>query len=92
MTYLDSLARAKFYFHLISDCNIVRDNIGVHLSTHDGVFTAVSAAIEHLMTEDWLSLGDWYAVQIEVFDCHGHPLTSFVIRRPDCKRGSMSLH
>lgn len=52
-------ASAWFFFHLVSDREVIRDEEGVNLSDEDDVLLRIARAVEELRQDGCLSSAEW---------------------------------
>jgi hypothetical protein len=79
----DALASGRFFFHLVLNGEVIRDEQGVMLSTEDGVLLCAARALEELRQEGFFASGGWQGGQIEVADSAGQTILSFPLGDPD---------
>jgi hypothetical protein len=81
----------RFFFHLVSDEEAIRDETGVILATDGGIPVCAARAIEELRQEGFFRSGAWQGWQIEITDGAGHIILSFPLGNPDLEQ-SLSLY
>ena len=70
----EQLSLSSFFFHLVSDKEVIRDEDGVDLSLHDGVLLHAARAIAELPQEGFFAAGVSQGWQIEITDGTGRTL------------------
>ena len=70
----EQLSSSRFFFHLVSDDEVIRDTDGISLSVHGGVPLCVARAIEDLRHEGFFAAGVWQGWQIEITDDTGQTI------------------
>jgi hypothetical protein len=82
----EQLASSRFFFHLVSDDEVIRDETGVQLATEEGVSLCAARAIAELQQEGFFAVGAWQGWQIEVADCTGRTILSVPLGNPDLEQ------
>ncbi len=88
----EQLASSRFFFHLVSDAEMIRDEDGVSLSLHDDILLCAARAIEDLRQEGLLAAGEWQGWQIEITDCTGQTILRVPLGSPDVERCPLAVH
>jgi hypothetical protein len=83
MLWPDALALGRFFFHLVLDGEVIRDQKGVMLATEDGVLLCAAQALEELRQVGFFASGGWQGGRIEVADGAGRTILSFPLADPD---------
>ena len=88
----EQLASSRFFFHLVSDAEVIRDEEGITLSLHNGVLLCAARAIEDLRQEGFFAAGEWQGWQIEITDCTGRAILSVSLGDPDLEQSTFPMH
>jgi hypothetical protein len=88
----EQLASSRFFFHLVSDAEMIRDEDGVTLSLHDSVLLCAARAIEDLRQEGFLAAGEWQGWQIEIADCTGQTILRIPLGNSNVGRCPLAIH
>jgi hypothetical protein len=92
MFVTEMLVSERFFFHLVLDGEVIRDQEGVILSTEDGVLLCAAQALEELRQEGFFASGGWQEGQIEVTDCAGRTILSFPLGDPNLEQSPRCVH
>jgi hypothetical protein len=88
----EQLASSRFFFHLVSDEEVIRDEDGVNLSLHDGVLLCAARALEELRQEGFFAAGVWQGWQIEITDDTGQTVLRVPLGGADKEPWPLALH
>jgi hypothetical protein len=88
----EQLASSRFFFHLVSDAEVIRDEDGVTLSLHDGVLLCAARAIEDLRQEGFFAAGEWQGWQIEITDCTGRTVLRIPLGCSGVEQRPLAVH
>jgi hypothetical protein len=88
----EALVSERFFFHLIFDGEVIRDEEGVMLSIEDGVLICAARALEELRQEGFFASGEWQGWQIEIANCAGQTILSFPLGDFNLERSPLSVH
>jgi hypothetical protein len=73
----DPLGMERFFFHLISDDEVIRDEAGICLAAEESIPLYVVRALKDLREEGFFASGGWQGWQIEITDCTGRAILTF---------------
>lgn len=82
----EQLASSRFFFHLVSDDEVIRDETGVHLATEGGVPLCAARAIAELQQEGFFAVRAWQGWQIDITDGAGQTILSVPLGNPDLEQ------
>jgi hypothetical protein len=82
----EQLASSRYFFHLVSDDEVIRDETGVHLATKEGVPLCAARAIAELQQEGFFAVGAWQGWQIDITDGAGQTILSVPLGNPDLEQ------
>jgi hypothetical protein len=68
---------SRYYFHLVGDCDIIPDEIGIEVSDLKEVSVEAAKAIEEFRQEHSADVAGWEDWRIEVTDAWGHTILAF---------------
>jgi hypothetical protein len=77
MFVLEALGLERFFFHLISDDEVIRDEAGICLSAEESIPLYVARALKDLREEGFFASGGWEGWQIEITDGAGRAILTF---------------
>ncbi len=67
----------RFFFHLISDDEVIRDENGISLSAEESIPLYVVRALKDLRDEGFFASGGWQGWQIAITDAAGRAILTF---------------
>ena len=82
MIALDRPASARFFFNLVSDTEVIRDETGVDLSLQGDVVDHIIRALEDLYCDGSFASPAWKGWRMEVADCAGRTVLGFTLGGP----------
>jgi hypothetical protein len=88
----EQLASSRFFFHLVSDAEVIRDEDGVTLSLHDSILLCAARAIEDLRQEGFFAAGEWQGWRIEITDCTGRTVLKVPLGCSDVGQCRVAVH
>jgi hypothetical protein len=92
MSVPEMIVSGRFFFHLICDGEVIRDEKGVNLATEDGALICAAQAIQELRQEGFFASGEWQGWQMEVTDCAGRTILSFALGELNLEQSPVSVH
>jgi hypothetical protein len=93
MTVPEMIVSGRFFFHLICNGEVIRDEKGINLATEeDGIPICAAQAIQELRQEGFFTSGRWQGWQMEVTDCAGRTVLSFPLGDPHLDRSPCYTH
>ncbi|MFC4174218.1 DUF6894 family protein [Microvirga sp. GCM10011540] len=88
----EPLISAKFFFHLVSDAETIRDEDGVCLSLHEGELLCAVRAIAELRQEGFFAARAWQDWRMDIADSAGRVILSVPLGGCDVSHSQFALH
>lgn len=88
----EQLDSSRFFFHLVSDEEVILDEDGVNLSLHDGVLVCASRAIDELRQEGFFAAAAWHGWQIEITDSTGRTILRVPLDGGEVESCALAVH
>lgn len=92
MVRLEEPFPLSFFFHLVSDDELIRDGGGIRLSVDDGVSLCAARALQELRQEGFFAAGIWQGWQIEITDETGRTVLEILLSRADAAPFALAVH
>jgi hypothetical protein len=89
---LERLASASFFFHLVSDTEMIHDEERLDLPPEDDVVGHITRALEDLRQNDMLASAEWQGWQVVVTDYLGQTIFSVALGYPYLEGASSPLN
>jgi hypothetical protein len=78
----ERLAPARFFFDLVSDTDVIRDEEGLDLPPEDHVAGQITRALQDLHQNGMLASAEWQGWQVVITDGAGQTLFSVALVHP----------
>ncbi|WP_201865180.1 DUF6894 family protein [Microvirga soli] len=82
MSVSERLASARFFFNLISETEIIRDEEGVNMPNEGDQVSHISCALEDLHQNGMLASAEWQGWEVVITDGSGQKLFSVALGHP----------
>lgn len=88
----DKLASARFFFNLVSNNEVIRDESGIDLFVGNDMPLHIARVLEELQQEGLFASAEYSGWQIEVSDCAGRTVLRLQLGASDSEWRPLPLH